>query len=159
MAKKGEIYRIVLDSNVIFSGIHSKTGIPATLLDLVAKGEVILILTEYIIDEVLKTLSKYQMHESIIWFNAFISQALVEKVPIPSELQVEQNLNMVPRDPNDVVIVLTAINSEVDFLISGDRDLNSHDESTKEIDALVNVLNPKEFLDLLHKESPITSST
>lgn len=152
MAKKGEIYRIVLDSNVIFSGIHSKTGIPATLLDLVAKGEVILILTEYIIDEVKKTLSKYQMLESIIWFDTFISQALVEIVPLPSALQVEQNLHLVPRDPKDVVIVLTAINSEVDFLISGDRDLNSHDESTKEIDAHVNVLSPREFLNLLDKQ-------
>lgn len=151
MAKKGEIYRIVLDSNVIFSGIYTKTGNPGTILDLVAKGEVILILSEFIIDEVFNTLSRHQMSESIIWFRTFISQASIEIIQIPSEPQVEQNLHLVPRDPKDVVIVLTAINAEADYLISGDSDLNSHNESTKEIDALINVLTPKDFISLFRK--------
>ena len=152
MAKKGEKYRIVIDTNVIVSGIFTKSRNPARILDLVAKGEVILILSEYIIAEVLATLTKHNMDESIIWFNTFISQTPIEIVPIPTRLQVDQNQHLVPRDPKDVVIVLTAINAKADYLISGDGDLNSHNESTKEIDTRVQVLNPKDFLDLLELE-------
>lgn len=77
----------------------------------------------------------------------FFILCLVELVAVPSPNQVESNLHLVPRDPKDVPIVITALNSNADYLVSGDKHINSHDESTIHIDSLITVLTPKEFIE------------
>ena len=147
MALSGARIRIVLDANVLFSGCaFNEGGYPRQILDLVAKREVCLVINGYIISEVVDHLIEKNKRESVRWFSSFLSTALVDTVSTPSPDQVKANLYLVPRDPKDVPIVLTAINSNVDYLISGDGHINSHNESTHHIDKLVSVLTPKEFI-------------
>jgi uncharacterized protein len=51
---------------------------------------------------------------------------------------------VVPLDPNDDMIVATAVKAKADFIVTGDRHLlalGSHDS--------IRIVTPREFLDLL----------
>lgn len=41
----------------------------------------------------------------------------------------------------------------VDYLISSDKDINSHNETTSNIDKLITVMTPRQFIDIIFKES------
>jgi predicted nucleic acid-binding protein len=59
----------------------------------------------------------------------FLADCDYEEVPDPSPEEVERNLHLV-RDPKDVPIALAAINAEVDYLVTNDKDLTAQDETT-----------------------------
>jgi len=151
MVQESEKLRIVLDANVLFSGVVSRKGCPAQILDLVAKNEVILLLNDYIISEVETHLAEKGSQSNIGWFRSFVSTNAIEKSPIPPINQVMEFEYLVPRDLNDVPIVLSAYNANADFLVSGDKDINSHNETTAEIVNIVKVVTPRVFADLFEK--------
>jgi len=48
--------RVFLDSNVLFSGLHSARGAPGIILDHFAKGAVIMVVSPLVLEEVVRTI-------------------------------------------------------------------------------------------------------
>lgn len=128
--------KIVLDTNILVSGLLSPYGNPAKIIRMVSSGELQLcidsrILTEY--TEVLKR-PKFQFDEAKV-------EALLEEIESQGEIVATGPLQKSLPDPDDDMFLEVAIESQADCLITGN--LNHY---PKELCASITVLSPSEFI-------------
>jgi uncharacterized protein len=114
--------RVVLDTNVWLSGLLWG-GIPDRILQQVEAGTIQAIISEDILDELARTLTrpKLQKRLSQLGLEVDAVMAAVRRVVII----VVANPVQVPdlRDPKDEIIIAAAISGCAKFIISGDQDL------------------------------------
>ena len=78
-------------------------------------------------------------------FEDFLARSHIEIVPDPGQEELAANAGLV-RDVTDVPVVLAAINAQVDYLVSEDKDLTAHDTTTELFHDRLTVLLPGTFL-------------
>lgn len=112
--------RVVLDTNVLVSGLAYPQSIPGRIVTAWRQGGLDVVLSHYILDElvrVLPRLSRVRMNAAEIRDLAdslmFLAD-LVEPASIPDE-----NL----RDPTDQPVLQTLVSGQAQYLITGDKDL------------------------------------
>jgi uncharacterized protein len=115
--------RVVLDTNLIVSGLISPTGTPSYLLDLWTQGRFTLLTSPLFQSEVENVLhrdyikQRYQLAEQrISEFLADLQQAAEPVIPL-------QDLPLHSRDPKDDKLLSLALGGEAEYLITGDNDL------------------------------------
>lgn len=112
--------RMVLDTNVLVSGIAYPESIPGRILRAWQEGAVALVLSRYILDEfarVLPRLKRVALSASEIEDLADSFLFMAEMVePVPSG---EDAL----RDGADEAVLGTLLAAKADYLITGDKDL------------------------------------
>lgn len=112
---------IVLDTNVLLSGIAYPNSIPGKIISAWRNGGIEVVLSHYILGELLRVLPKLnhrlgwsqQEIQDFIDSLAFLAN-LVE--PLPTD---EINL----RDQADQPVLGTLLASKVNYLVTGDKDL------------------------------------
>lgn len=112
---------IVLDTNVLLSGIAYPNSTPGKIIAAWRNGGIDVVLSHYILGELLRVLPKLnhrlgwsqQQIQDFIDSLAFLAN-LVE--PLPKD---EANL----RDPDDQPILGTFLASKANYLVTGDKDL------------------------------------
>jgi uncharacterized protein len=112
--------RVVLDTNVIVSGIAYPTSIPGRIVGGWKQGSISVILARYILDEAVLSLPRIlrgrlspdEIRE-LVDSLAFIAE-VVEPAPV-----IEAAL----RDRADLPILGTLLAAQADYLITGDKDL------------------------------------
>jgi uncharacterized protein len=112
---------IVLDTNVLLSGIAYPNSIPGKIITAWRNGSIDVVLSHYILGELLRVLPKLnhrlgwsqQEIQDFIDSLAFLAN-LVE--PLPTD---EANL----RDQADQPVLGTLLASQVNYLVTGDKDL------------------------------------
>ena len=112
---------IVLDTNVLLSGIAYPNSSPGKIIAAWRNGGIDVVLSHYILGELLRVLPKLnhrlgwsqQQIQDFIDSLAFLAN-LVE--PLPKD---EANL----RDPDDQPILGTFLASKANYLVTGDKDL------------------------------------
>jgi len=144
-----EPLRVVLDANVLFSGCAFESGNSRKIINYILRHKVCLVTCTYIISEVVEHLLEKDKQTSIPEFYRVLAEGYLETVESPSRDDITANLYLVPADPKDVPVVLTAINSHADCIISGDHHLNAGDVTTQAIDTLIRVFTPHDFLDTM----------
>jgi predicted nucleic acid-binding protein len=110
----------MVDANILVAG----TGwprFPYEVLRHTVRGDYILVLTQFIIDEAREHIIDL-MPEFLDRFEEFLKVSNYEEVPIPTMEEVQANTSLV-RDIDDVPVALGAINAEVDYLITQDKDM------------------------------------
>jgi len=112
--------RVVLDTNVLVSGLAYPAGIPGRIVGLWRQAGLDVVLSRYIVDEMarlLPRLSRVQMNASEI-------RDLVDSFMFLADM-VEPDLEGDPglRDPADQQVLGTLVASRADYLITGDKDL------------------------------------
>lgn len=112
--------RLVLDTNVLVSGLAYPGSIPGRILAAWRSGGIEVVLSHYILDEmirVLPRLSKITLNADEIRDLAdslvFLCQMVEAEGPDDPEL----------RDPADQAILGTLIASGAEYLVTGDKDL------------------------------------
>lgn len=114
--------RVIIDTNLFVSG-WLWGGIPARLFRLARARQLIICASEPILAELEKTLSKQKLRgklQSLGFTVEYLisgTRELVEVYPI-SPINVPDL-----RDPNDNMILATAIAADADVIVTGDRDL------------------------------------
>ena len=110
--------RIVLDTNIIISGLLSKTGPPSQLLRLWLEGKFELATSKAQLEELgrafdyKKIRSRISFEQASDLLNHIDALALVvDSLPI---------VDFSP-DPDDNIILSTAIETKADFIVSGDK--------------------------------------
>jgi len=112
--------RVVLDTNVLVSALAYPGSIPGRILNACREGEVDLVLSRYILDEmvrVLPRLPRIKLTPAEIRDLADIFLFLAEIVEPCDELEATL------RDPADQPVLGTLRAAQADYLITGDKDL------------------------------------
>jgi putative PIN family toxin of toxin-antitoxin system len=108
--------RIVLDTNVLVSGLLSPQGAPAQVLGLLLEGEIGLCVDARIVYEYREVLSrpewKFSPDDALIVLDVLLADALAV-TPSPMSLPLP--------DQNDVMFVETAIAAGVDAIVTGNK--------------------------------------
>jgi len=134
--------RLVLDVNVWISGLLWQ-GVPRQVIDLARSGAVTIVVSEPILSELEEVLARAKF-QSKMRSLGITSQDLMYLVRHLSEVCVPILVD-VPnlRDPDDAVILGTAITAKAVLVVSGDLDLLVLEEF-----ADIPILTPNDFLDV-----------
>ena len=115
--------RIVLDTNVLVSGLLKRDSIPGRLLQAVWDGSLELVLSEPLVAELREVLNYPKIRKRLA-ANAIDSDLFLELLPFftiqvdPSGIEAP-----VPRDAADEMVLATFVAAEAEWLVSGDQDL------------------------------------
>lgn len=112
--------RVVLDTNVLVSGLAYPIGIPGRILNAWHQGGLSVVLSRYILDEVVRVLprlSRIQLNESEIrdLADSFMLMAEIVDPGATSDDTL--------RDPADQQVLATLLTADAGYLITGDKDL------------------------------------
>jgi uncharacterized protein len=112
--------RVVLDTNVLVSGLAYPASIPGLIVSCWRQGGLDVVLSRYILDEMARVLPRL----SRMRLSAAEIRDLVDSLIFLADIaepDAEQDANL--RDPADQQVLATFRASRADYLITGDRDL------------------------------------
>lgn len=120
--------RVMLDTNILISAFIFKSKKMNELIYNLSKNHEIVICS-YTVDE-LKALLKSKFKVNLNDLDRFLNKFPFDLVYSPTS--VENKLFEI-RDPNDYIILHTAIIEDIDIFITGDKDFNNIDIDKPEI--------------------------
>ena len=146
MAKKP--VRVFLDSNVVISGILSDRGSPRIILDILCLGLPLLvgIAGQYNVLEIEGALRR-KAPEVIPIYQTYLPKLNLEIIPIP--LKEELGPYHAYTSDKDVPVLVSAINGNADFLVTGDK--KDFDKLKRSNDIKIKILSPSEFIEVIGK--------
>ncbi|HEY4011217.1 MAG TPA: putative toxin-antitoxin system toxin component, PIN family [Acidobacteriaceae bacterium] len=114
------LLRIVLDTNVLVSGVGYPASIPGNILRLCQVGAVDLVLSDYILDEFSRVLLRFRpLKFTPEQVNPLLKNIRLFALLVEPDMANDDSL----RDPADRKILATLRASNADYLITGDKDL------------------------------------
>jgi uncharacterized protein len=119
--------RVVLDTNVLVSGLAYPGSIPGRIVHIWRQGGLDVILSRYILDEMVRVLPRLSritlsaaeirdLADSFLFLADIVEPSSQEDGPSSQE---DASL----RDPNDQAVLATLQASKATYLITGDKDL------------------------------------
>ncbi|HXK49023.1 MAG TPA: putative toxin-antitoxin system toxin component, PIN family [Clostridiales bacterium] len=133
--------KIVLDTNVLISGLLNPDGIPGFIVRLVASGYIELIYDYRIIAEYVNVMSRPKFHidpENI--------SALIEQIKANGLLVSPLPLNLGIPDPEDLKFIEAAVSSGAKYLVTGNLKHFPAPEFKE-----VKIISPAEFFEHIAK--------
>ena len=116
---------IVLDTNVLLSGLMLPDSIPGKIVQAWQNAHFDLALSEPMLDEITRVLGYSKIKKRLQWDQNKISQ-FVLLLRFKTDIVSLDGINAeVPTDPDDNMALATYIASNAEYLISGDNDLLS----------------------------------
>jgi hypothetical protein len=135
--------RVVLDTNVLISGILIPNGPPGMVVDLWAKGRLTVVISQSLLEEYLEVLlrPKFNKVGTINERQGIIEQFLdLENTVLVSP---DFQLNVIENDPDDNRVLECALEGGVQYIVSGDE----HLLALKEFQGII-IASPAEFIEL-----------
>jgi len=113
--------RIVLDTNVLLSGIAYPASVPGKIITAWRHGSVEVVLSQFILDELRRVLPRLSHRHEL---SAAEIDDLVDILSIQAEIVEPQGPFAADlRDPQDLPVLGTLLAAQADYLITGDKDL------------------------------------
>ncbi len=139
--------RVLLDTNVIVSGLVFSGGNEHRILKLAEKQQIMLVLPEFVVEETRRVLAKrFRGHEALLAsFLSRIEYSLVAWADI-ERLLLSHKTRV--RDWKDVPILVSVLVACPDCAVTGDRMLREDLKAISDIRKKVRIMSPKQFLDL-----------
>jgi putative PIN family toxin of toxin-antitoxin system len=136
--------RVFLDSNVLFSGLHSPNGAPGLILRRFAEGKVAVVVSQLVLEEVVRTI-KAKLPEALPALHRFLLNAPLEVVENPSSEETAKWAQMT--NAEDAPILAAAVAAQVDYLVTGDQHFFDDTRIARELG--LRIVKPVESLDCL----------
>jgi putative PIN family toxin of toxin-antitoxin system len=140
-------FRVVVDTNVIVSAVLNPKGKPAAVLDAIVDGDLLLIVSDAILEEVRHVFS-YSKIERLLHKHGVIQQEIEELIETLSDISIfvpgKVALNIVESDPADNKFLACAVEGNADFLVSGDHHLTELEKYEN-----IQILTPTDFVNLI----------
>jgi putative PIN family toxin of toxin-antitoxin system len=112
--------RVVLDTNVLVSALAYPGSIPGRILNAWREGEVDLVLSRYILDEMVRVLPRLPR----ITLTAAEIRDLADSFLFLAEIvEPSTEPEATLRDPADQLVLGTLRATQADYLVTGDKDL------------------------------------
>ncbi|SRR5258708_15530868 len=136
----------VLDTNVLASGTVSASTTPGQILNAWRDSQFELVVSQHIIDELTRTLSKpyFQARLDSADITAFIDLLQNEAMVTP----ITANIQGVATHPEDDLTLATAVSAQTDYLVTGDGPLLQKVGSSYQD---VKLITPNKFLKILNQ--------
>jgi len=115
--KAHKMARVVIDTNVLVSAFLKKGKSRSLVVKLLEKHAVIL--SSQMLAELADVLSRDKFNIASAQIDRFISVLVRQAIVVP----VISKLKIVLEDPDDDIILNTALSSEADYIVSGDAHL------------------------------------
>lgn len=132
--KRKEKLKVVLDSNVIISGLNFR-GSPRKILDLIRRKQIELYTSPFILEEV-----KDILKEKFGWNERKI-QTAVKRIKA-TLVEPKKNISIIKNDEDDNRILECAVEGKVKYIVSGDK---RHILPLREYQG-IKILSPARFL-------------
>ena len=136
--------RVVLDTNVIISGLISPKGPPAGILKALKAGEFVLVTSQAINEEVLEEMDRPRLRDKYGLAEHMFDIAFIlwEQAEVISDLPVVR----VSKDPDDNKFLAASLGGLAHYLVTGDKKdlLNLREHQG------IRIVNPDLFLSILH---------
>lgn len=132
--------RVVLDTNIIVSALY-RGGKPGTILTLTHRGEIQLVISPVLLDELKRTLQKERFHLTPALIQGYLRYVTRSAILISPRFTLAEFRDS--HEPDNRVLEC-AVAGGVQFIITGDDDilrLGTYQEIT--------ILKPARFLELL----------
>ena len=110
---------IFLDSSALIAGIISETGAAHVLLQLGETKDILLTISEMVMEETRRSIAG-KSPGNLNDVQKEIAASKIRVVANPSAKEIQANLYLID-DPNDVPILLAAMNAKVDYLATHDH--------------------------------------
>jgi putative PIN family toxin of toxin-antitoxin system len=110
---------VVLDTNVLFSGLVYPHSVPGKIVANFLNGDLAVISSQYILSELQRVLSKpkHQLDKETV---AVLVETIRNKATLADPMgQEDKDL----RDKKDQPVLLTLLSSDAQWLVTGDKDL------------------------------------
>jgi len=139
--------RVFLDSNVIFSGLHSPDGAPGRILERFIEGDFVAVISQQVLGELVRTIK-----EKLPAALPALRSLLLSVPPEVCKDAVPDDIARWARAINeeDAPILAAAVAAEPDYLVTGDAHFLSSPGIAKK--SGLRILTPAQFLQLLEKE-------
>ena len=139
--------KVVLDANVLVSGLISRRGPPGRILDAWTNGDIQLCYSPQILDELKRVLCYPRIQERL---QENQGEAILKLILTGAELiKGELKLKVLTRDPSDNIYLACAIEAKADYLVTGNSD---HFEEAGKKYRGVSIITPRAFLDIIRSE-------
>ena len=131
--------KVVLDTNVLLSGLTFPDGAPARVVAAWRESRFELVISVHQLAEIGRVLAYPKIRRILDWDNRRIEQ-FIRQLYIRAQIVNLDGISVeVPADPDDVPILATLVAAKADVLITGDGDLLAlHDRHA--------ILTPAEFV-------------
>ena len=137
--------RVTFDTNVLVSAFISKDGTCADVLDIVVTFEEIkLVLSEEVLSEFTEVMNRDAVKSRLGYTGSDVTEFEAAVRGVAEIVRVKSNAKAVKEDPDDDVIVNTAIDGKAQYVVSGDRHLRKLRKFRG-----VKVVTPKGFLGIV----------
>jgi len=137
--------RLTLDTNVLVSAFVSRDGNPARIVDLVlAFPEIKLVLSESILQEFRDVMLRKEVRERFEYSSRGIDAFVQDLRHVSTIIMVKSRFMVVKEDPKDNVVMNTAVDGKVDFVVSGDSHLQKLTKFRN-----VRIVSPKQMLRII----------
>jgi putative PIN family toxin of toxin-antitoxin system len=135
--------RVILDTNVIGSGLLRKEGPPAAIRVAWRQGRFKVYLSPVLFTELLDVISRPRFAKSSRLSPSEITE-FVERLSVDAIFVEPESVEAIARDSDDHVIA-TALSAQVEFIVTGDQDLLVLGPSFRAIQ----IVSPTDFLSSL----------
>lgn len=139
--------RVFLDSNVIFSGLHSPQGAPGAILECFVKGDISVVVSQQVLEEVVRTI-KEKLPEALPILKRLLVSVPPEVIPNPELAEVKRWAGRL--STADAAIIAAAVATQPDYFITGDSHFLENPDIGEE--ARLRIVTPAQFLKFIEGE-------
>jgi uncharacterized protein len=138
------LIRVVLDANVLVSGLISRKGPPSQILDAWLAGQFQLFVSPKILEEMRRVLRYPRIINRLATEQA---TGLLDKLGTAAELvDGTLKLDILTHDPSDNIYLACAVEAKADYLVTGNSE---HFEEAGKVYMGVIIITPRAFLETL----------
>jgi len=130
--------KVVLDTNILISALGWK-GKPKLIFEKILNGELELIISDKQSEEIIEVLDYPKFNFSNEQKSSFINILL----EVSTLIKIDKIFDVIKEDPDDNIIITSAVIGKADYIISGDEHLLKLKEFKR-----VKILNANDFLSL-----------
>jgi len=117
------VHRVVIDTNVLISGIIQQSGFPFKVVKLWEDEVIVLITSVATIEEAERVLNYPKIRKRYALTSDDIQRTVANLLKYSVLIQDPTIPNVIEQDPDDNKILATAIAGKADYIISGDMHL------------------------------------
>jgi len=138
--------RVLLDSNVIFSGLYSSQGAPGTILEHFIRGKISVVISQQVLEEVIRTI-KEKVPTAIPALKRLLLNVPPEIVADPETEEIEHWTKKL--SIGDAAILAAVIATKPNYFVTGDNHFIENPDLAKV--AELKIVTPAQFLKLLER--------
>jgi putative PIN family toxin of toxin-antitoxin system len=138
------LIRVVLDANVIISGLLSKHGPPGQILDAWLNQQIAVFVSDQIITEIHNVLEYPRIRDRLE--PGLVTQLVENLTELCECTESELILDILRIDPSDNIYLSCAVEASADYLVTGNP---KHYQEAGNLYRGIYILTPREFLKIL----------